>query len=274
MTDSIAGLFGGGEGGDAALFIERANREAIAEILRMFEKTEAQVDPFIQAGTRALPGVEAASTVEGFGANLSEIFSSGALQPLIDERTRAAQGQLSAGGLTRSGKGVQDIANISSDLGLQIEQLLSGRQQNLATGGVGSALQLGGLGARAAEAQSPLFQQIGQAQSSGSLMDAATRQRQIGSAVDIVGTVASLFFSDPRLKCNVEEVGQMGPLKIYQWDWIPQTKGTLIEKCGTIGFMADEVQEVFPEFVYEFAGAQIIDYPALIETLEGQKCLH
>jgi hypothetical protein len=82
-------------------------------------------------------------------------------------------------------------------------------------------------------------------------------------------TIASMvMFSDPRLKINIEEIGQAGNLKIHQWDWKPETKGTLVEGCSNMGFMADEVKEKYPHHIYEFGGFMVVDYPALLDELE------
>ena len=84
----------------------------------------------------------------------------------------------------------------------------------------------------------------------------------------------SLFFSDPVLKMNVEKVSDIGPLSLVQWDWIPETEGTLIEGCGTLGFMADEVEKHYPHRVSEFCGLMVIDYPGLLDDLEADLCPH
>ena len=61
----------------------------------------------------------------------------------------------------------------------------------------------------------------------------------------------------------------MNGLKIYQWDWIEDVKDTVVSKFGTIGFMADEVKEKFPEFIGEFGGFMTINYSGLLDKLEG-----
>lgn len=314
MTSLAAGLLGGpGAGGGAAQFQTQANREAIAEIKRQFEITQGNIAPFLEAGQAAAPGVGRAATIGGFGERLGELFGGGALDPLVEERTRAVQGQLAAGGLTRSGAGARAIADIPTQLGLQIENLLAGRGQQLFGQGQGAALGLGQLGGQAAGQQAGLFQGIGQAQSQGSLLDAQLRAQRnqqliqgVGEAGSFLGgllptggagagggglaelfsqgqnlsiaespfgtgaggQVSSLFFSDPNLKENVEEIGEIGDLKVYEWDWIPETKGTLVELCGTIGFMADEVKKLYPKFVSTFGGFDVIDYEKLLNHLE------
>lgn len=255
-------------GGDAAGLQAQANLQGIEEIKRQFGITQENVDPFIQAGQGALPDVQQGATAGGFGQRLQDIFSGGALDPLLEERTRAAQGQFAAGGLTRSGAGVRGVADISSQLGFDIEQLLFGRQQGLAGQGVNSALQLGSLGQGSAQGQANLFSNTGAARSSGSLLDAQTKAANIEQAGQVVGTVLPLLFSDPNLKTNVEEIGEMNGLKVYQWDWVPESEGTIIEHFPKIGFMADEVEESYPEYIKEYGGFKVVDYTSLLNRLE------
>lgn len=314
MPSLAAGLLGGpGAGGGAAALQTQASREAIAEIQRQFGITQENIAPFLEAGQGAAPGVAQAAGIGGFGERLGELFGGGALDPLIAERTRAVQGGLAAGGLTRSGAGIRELADVPTNLGLQIENLLAGRGQQLFGQGQQAALGLGGLSGQAAGQQAGLLQGIGQAQSQGSLLDAQLRAQRnqqliqgVGEAGSFLGgllptggagagggglaeffkqgqglsvaespfgtgaggQVSSLFFSDPNLKENVEEIGAIGDLKVYQWDWIPETKDTLVALCGTIGFMADEVKKLYPKFVGTFGGFDIIDYEKLLNHLE------
>jgi hypothetical protein len=368
----------GGGGGDAAAAEIAANEAAQAEIRRQFDITQGNLDPFLQAGTQALPAQQAQATLGGlddffnqlFGttsgtttaapqfeqvlnpaftsfndeqARLQELIAGGtttapdgaggpfggfesigdmgmarrlgisapttstlnaqaqqaqnqlsalggspeqflqqqvqpqfsgggglqqALGGLISERQRALQGQLAAGGLTRSGTALEEAAAIPTDLGFQIEQMLSGRTSALAGSGQNAAAQLGAFGADASSSLAGIQQQSGQAISSGILADQQARAQASQNFLNTAGTIGSIFFSDPALKENVEEIGETGGLKIVQWDWIEKTKGTMIEGCGTIGFMADEVKEVYPQHVYEFGGFMMIDYPALLDELE------
>lgn len=88
------------------------------------------------------------------------------------------------------------------------------------------------------------------------------------------GVPGNIFFSDPKLKENVEKISSIHNLNVYRWDWIPETKGTIVEKYGTIGFMADEVEEKYPQYVGEYGGFMTIDYSALLNELDEKRCLH
>lgn len=264
---------------------EEANilsQQGIDELRRQFGETQADVDPFIQAGIAQLPALQAGATPGGFGANLQAIFGSGALDPLVEERTRAAQGALASAGLTRSGTAIQELSAIPQELGLNIENLLFNRQAGLAGGGQSAALNLGQLGAQSAGNIANIFGQQGQNIFAGRTQDAQRQADLIGDIIGATGALggglargvgtaggAAAFFSDKALKENIEPVGEIGPLTLYQWDWIPETKDMLISKFPTLGFVADEVKQHFPEFVKEVCGFDAVDYKGLLDKIEG-----
>ena len=135
--------------------------------------------------------------------------------------------------------------------------------------GQSAGINLGQIGAGTSGGIASLLQASGQAGSAGILTDAQAGAAAKQQALNTAATAAQIFFSDPNLKENIEEIGQVGPLKLMQWDWLEKTKGTMIDKCMTIGFMADEVKEIFPQFVHEFCGLMVVDYPNLLNELEA-----
>jgi hypothetical protein len=225
------------------------------------ETLTKELSPFRDAGLQGLEGLLQGSTAQGFGANLAELLAGGALAPLIAERGRSVQGQLAAGGLTRSGAGLQAAAAVPTDLALQIEQMLSGRQGGLANLGFEAA---SGIGGGVANLQSGIGRDI----SSGILGDAQAKAGQQEQLFNIATTAAS-FFSDPRLKENTKVIGKIGGLKLYSWDWIKETAGTIIEKFPKVGFMADQVKDKYPQFIQEFGGFMTVDMDGLLNKLEG-----
>ena len=166
---------------------------------------------------------------------MAQIFDTDIFGSLVDERTRAVQGQLSAGGLTRSGTAVEEIAGVPTDVGLGIEQTLFDRLSGLAGQGLGAVTDLGRFGAQQAGNIAELFGQQGQNLASGILTDAQAQAGAIGQLVSIASK--AFFASDPILKENVEPVSTIGDLQVYEWDWIEGAKGTFIEHCPTIGFV-------------------------------------
>ena len=279
MPDELAGLIGPlaglvsgdtrGAGGRAAGAAGEFSQKALDELRRQFESAEGLITPFVASGLGALPGVVQGTTAQGLDERLAEIFNTDIFGTLAGERATALEGQLAAGGLTRSGTAIQEAANIPTSLGLDLENLLTGRATNLATAGQNAALGFGQIGGANAANIATVLGGQGRDVSSGILTDAqarATRGEQIGN---LVTTAAGIFFSDPALKENVERISHVGDLILYQWDWIEAAKDTLIEQCSNIGFMADEVKEKYPQHVGEFGGFMVIDYPSLLDELEG-----
>jgi len=140
-----------GLGGDpgaatgAARLQSRAAEEAAAlraaafeRALSMFQEqlglTREQFDPFIQAGIGALPELQrgfqapAGTEIGGLEDIINQIMSGEAFGGLVEERQRGIQGQLAAGGLTRSGRAIEEAAAVPTELAFQLENLLTGRQ--------------------------------------------------------------------------------------------------------------------------------------------------
>ena len=183
---------------------KEAGSRAAAEQNRFTQLGIDELRPFAQAGVDQLGALTQGTTAGGLDERLASIFNTDTFGSLVDERTRAVQGQLGAGGLTRSGTAIQEAANIPTEIGLAIEQLLTGRSQGLAQQGLGAT---GGIVGQ--------LGQQGQASASGILSDA-----QAGSAAvsQILSIGSALLFSDPRLKTNVEKISEIGPLGLYEWD--------------------------------------------------------
>ena len=270
VVGAVTGKGGASAAGSAAGVETEALQKAIKEIRRQFNITQENIDPFIEAGTAALPGFAASTTQAGLEGQLAQIFGGEGFQALRDERQTALQGQLAAGGLTRSGTALEEAANIPTQLGFDIENLLSGRTAALTGLGQESALGLGGIGAQSSGSIAGLLAQQGASQSAG--ITSAAQSRAAG-AQNLLSTglgVAGLFFSDPRLKKNVEKISEIHDLGLYEWDWIPETKGTMVEKCWDKGFMADEVLEKYPHHVSDYCGFMTIDYAGLLDELEAK----
>lgn len=214
-----------------------------------------ELAPFLQAGIGQLPGLTAGATAGGLDARLAEILNTDTFGALAGERSRAMQGQLAAGGLTRSGAGLEAMASVPTDLALQLEGLLTGRSSGLAGQGLGA----GGSIANMLGAQ-------GENISSGIVTDAETRAAFGGQ---IANLASGIFFSDERLKENIVEISEIGDLAVVEWDWIPQTVGTVIADCPTVGFLAQDVRDKYPEFVGEYSGWLFVDYEGLMGKLQA-----
>ena len=278
-------------GRDAAKYEARANAKAIDEQRRQFEATKALLNPFVTAGTDMLPGFTESATLGGFGANINEILNSGVLDPLRDARFEAINTQLGKGGMLNSGRRATAIANDLTDFTLGIEQLLNGRQGNIVGAGQNAAAGLGGFGQNMATNVGNLQQATGQAYASGSLADDQAKTAWInqllglgttagagalaggmgafGSGIGAGGGAAlGLLFSDSKLKTNIRETGSVGPLTLYEWEWVPELEALGIKPEMTTGFLAEDVENIFPEYVHPICPYKAVDYAGLINKLD------
>ena len=102
---------------------------------------------------------------------------------------------------------------------------------------------------------------------------ANTRQGFLGTLGQLAGiggqfAGAATGFSDRRLKADIEHIGNDGPLPRYKWKWNEHANGLGLEGHSS-GYMADEVERVFPDAV--FTGAydyKMVDYVRVSEHLE------
>lgn len=83
----------------------------------------------------------------------------------------------------------------------------------------------------------------------------------LGAAAPIIA--AAIMASDERLKENIQDTGvKVGPLNLKTWNW---------ERSGApgVGFIAQDVEKVFPEAVLEVpAGTKLIDTARLVNGLQ------
>lgn len=247
-TFSILGkLLGGaanllGLGGDTGAPIEAARLQseaakeaaalqaaAFGRALPMFQEqlglTRGQFDPFIQAGIGALPELQRGfqaprgTTAGGLESIINEIMGGEAFGGLVEERQRGIQGQLAAGGLTRSGRAIEEAAAIPTDLAFQLENLLTGRQfgaeqqrisglESLAGGGRAAA---GAGGALSSDMLANIMRAItgqagataggitrgAEATASGILGAAQAEQAGIQNLLNLAGTLGSAAISAP-----------------------------------------------------------------------------
>ncbi len=275
--------FLGGDIGTDTGDSERFTREGVGQIRGLRDETQELLNPFIGAGQGAISGLQQQHTPGSMDAILGQIFGSGNFQNLRDERMRGLQNQMSAGGFMRSGTGLQEMANVPTELGFGIENLLTGRNtQNLNTlfgGGLNAATSMGGFNTQAGGQIGNLFG--GQAGIEFQAANDAAQRRAdfVNTQTTNASNMASSFFSDSRFKENITEVGEIGPLKIYRWDWnefvnpllerVPALKSMFMSyKNGRpIGFMAHQVKKLFPQFVQDVGGIMFIDYGGLLGEL-------
>jgi len=77
--------------------------------------------------------------------------------------------------------------------------------------------------------------------------------------------IPGLFPSDRRLKKNITKMGQLkSGLNIYKWEWIDGAKELGADMNHTLGVIAQEVKELFPNAVVKMDnGYYAVNYSAL-----------
>ena len=275
----------------------RKAEQGIGDIFGQLDLSLENLQPFSDAGMPALAGLEQGSTLGGFSRNLSDIFNSPSFDPIVAERMRAANSAFGSAGLTRSGGAIQAAADIPLDVALGLEQLLSGRQSELAGLGFDSSAQQSLL--RSAAGSGAANIRIGQgATSANSILaqqQAKTQRNEniggflggsnlaggggggggldLGGIISIGSKIAGLF-SDPRLKTNIKPIGDFHGMNVYEWDWIDGVPELLGDNLMNAGFLADEVADKYPEYSGESHGFLTINYDGLLNHLEEKSCPH
>jgi len=183
-------------------------------------------------------------------------------------------GRGAALGLGQIGAGTSaNIANLFADQGATLFQ---GVQQDIQSSSdlFGDVLNLAGTIGGAALG-GPLGASLG-----SNLASTFTGPSGGGNLPNISGigsglrnTQGTFFSSDRDLKENVEPIGKIGPLTLYQWDWIPETKNMIINAFPTMGFVYDEVKKHFPEFTKVLCGFGSVNYKGLLDRIEGELVL-
>ena len=93
-------------------------------------------------------------------------------------------------------------------------------------------------------------------------MQQQTAQQQgLYSLLGAGAQAGAYAWSDRALKTDIEKIGTRGPLNVYsfRYAWGPRRH---------VGFMADEVEALFPHAVREIGGFKQVDYAEVLECLE------
>tara|TARA_R110000782_G_scaffold109339_1_gene198321 strand:+ start:705 stop:1655 length:951 start_codon:yes stop_codon:yes gene_type:complete len=236
----------------------------------------AEVDGLMQALAQIQQMMDGSSGA-GFGERLNSIIGGDQFAGLVDERQRGMQGQLSAGGLTRSGTALEAAGAIPMELAFDLENQQFGRESGFSTQIANLLASIGG--AKAGGIRGSAEAEAGGILGEKAYQFAGDQQRQqnnndMFSAIGgLVGGPAGAFlgsaFSDPRLKTNVKSIGKIGPLDLVTWDWVDAAKDTVVSKFKTMGFMSTQIKEHYPDLVGSHGGYDVVNYAGVMERLNG-----
>lgn len=237
---------------DPLIHAANVQQDALEDAIPFFQ-------PFMDAGLLGLEQFTDTTTPEGLDALLARIMGGDAFGSLLDERTQSVEGQLAAGGLTRSGTAIEEAAAIPTNLAMELEGILSGRSGALADTGFAASSNIADLTTR-----------IGEAIASGILgvesRDNTRKANRDTNRTNLIGAAIGGMFSDPALKENITKINTIGPLGLYTWDWIDDAP-EIVQRQQTTGFLTTEVKEHFPQFVKEFGGFETVEYEGLLKHL-------
>jgi len=260
MSKVTDGLFGGGDAADDAADAQAKSSEAaVAEQRRQFDITQQNLSPYIKAGQGALHEQQAALGLLGPTKQkvVFDRFTESPGQQFLRERgeqallrNASAIGGL-GGGNVRSALQQQGIGFAQQQFDQQMAQIAG-----ISGTGVNTANSLGGIGANTANAIGQNLQASGAARASGILGE---QQANAELAGDVISAGAFLF-SDERLKTNAVKIGNHSSgLGWYRWEWNEEGQ-RLAGSEPAEGFIAQEVQKLYPAAVGEREGYLTVDY--------------
>ena len=210
------------------------------EALQYLKEAEELPQQFREGALTQLAGL---AGLEGGEGSQQQLIEQAQMSPLykamIEGGEQAALRNLSATGGLRGG------SSISAQQGVQNQALLQAYNQQLG--------QLQGLAQLPSNVNQIAAQQsgIGQTLSQGQV--AAAQARQQGGLGSLIGPATQLgaayLMSDIRLKDNIKliEPTSIEGISKYSWTWNEKSGKTGDDE----GYLAQEVEQVFPEFVVE-----------------------
>jgi hypothetical protein len=175
----LSGITGGKAAKEAAKTQAAAYQKGIDEQHRQFDVTQANFQPYQQAGTQGLSGIMGLLGLNGNDTQeqaIASLKASPAFTSLYNTgQDTILQNAAATGGL-RGGNTESSLANYGSGLLSQVIQQQLAGYGGLASTGVGATNSLAGFGQQTSNNVSNLLGQQGQASASGTLGQAAALQ--------------------------------------------------------------------------------------------------
>ena len=171
-------------------------------------------------------------------------------------------------GTLYSGKRMEGMRDLGQSAFANYMQTLSG----LASFGRDTASQLGGIRMQGANALAGMGNQYASDVSNVRMAQSANQsQLGLGALEGGAGAAAGAFaaMSDPALKQNIVAISRAGPLTVYRWEWTEEARQSDLPLGDTVGFMADEVQKIYPQHVERIGGFLAVKYGPLMKDLEA-----
>lgn len=210
-------------------------------------QTEEIPQALRQAGLQQLGGIAGLPGFEQYG-NQQQLIDQSMSSPLYQSilgtgaagQEAIARSASATGGL-RGGGTASDLANYQQNL--EQEALLESYNQQL--GGIQGLAQLPSQAGQISQG----YGQIGQTQAMGQIAGAQAQQQGMSNILGLAGTLGAAALSDVRLKTNIkyDKPTSHPDIHLYNWDWV-EASG---KEGSEDGFLAQEVEKVWPELVIE-----------------------
>ena len=248
-VEQFGGYVGGGLTGQTAAdasseaaAIQAAQQQKGLDYLMQTEETPQAVRQGAYQGLAGVYGIDPTTgTYTGDFSGQQNLINQAQASPYyqsqIDTGTENVMRNANVTGGLRGGGGVADIAGFESNL---LNQAYNQQLQGL-QGLAGTPSQAGAI--------SQGYGQIGQTQAQGQIGAAQAQQQGFNNLLNFGGNLGAAFLSDRRLKSEIVKIGTTSHPYIdkYEWQWLPESGKTGKET----GYIAQEVEQVFPKLVIE-----------------------
>lgn len=260
LASDLTGLDLTGEGaaaaaGEAAKAQLEGTKLAIEESKAAREQARADLSPFREAGAAALGGLTSLTTDPEAQKNF--ITQNPFFKALADDAQSRLFANQAAKGKVGSGETPKALQNSLLLLGNDLLQQTISNRFNLATLGsnaaAGQATATQNAGAQIAD----LTTQGANATAAGIIGAANAKTNAQNQLIGLGLGVGAIAASDIRVKKDINKIGEYKNLPVYMFKYIWDDE-------YHIGFMAQEVQEVYPEAVIDINGILHVDYAKVI----------
>lgn len=243
---------------DSAQMQADAGDKAIEEFRRSSAEAQAIFDPYKELGQQ---GLDQASFMTDPQEQFDFLQNNPLFQMGLDNANTVTQKSAAARGRLSSGDTLQELTNNSL---LTAAPLIAGQKnsiQNLLNQGLQTATNQGNIAIGQGTNVANTTTDIGAALGAGQVGAANARAQGAQNILSLGAQVAGAFSkSDPRLKENINLIGNKNGFNIYTWDWNQLANDELELTGSSEGVMADEVNAVMPEAVEYRDGFMSVDY--------------
>lgn len=260
---------------EAATIQAGAAQRGIEEQRRQFGAIQQMMSPYLQAGEGALEQQQILSGLKGPEAQqqaIQQLQQSGQFQEQARAGEQALMQGASATGGVRGGNIQGALAQYRPAMLNQMISQQYGRLGGIAGMGQASAGMQAQAGQASAGNIANLLQQQGAATAGGEMAAGGAQRQAFGDIAAVTGTIAGAIagtkgFSDKRLKDNIEKIGEYKHLNVYTWKWNDKAEYLGASNNIPIGFLAQEVIEIYPDAVVEMGdtGYMGVDYELILE---------